>query len=51
MGAGDGTVGDEHVVVPGADEGAGEVAGDYDVYLGFQLDAGQLEYNRRRRAR
>jgi len=31
--------------------GAGEVAGDYDVYLGFQLDAGQLEYNRRRRAR
>ena len=31
--------------------GAGEVAGDYDVYLGFQLDAEQLEYNRRRRAR
>lgn len=31
--------------------GTGEVAGDYDVYLGIQLDAEQLEYNRRRRAR
>ncbi len=28
-----------------------EVAANYDVYLGFQLDAEQLEYNRRRRAR
>ena len=31
--------------------GAGEVAANYDVYLGFQLDAEQLEYNRLRRAR
>jgi hypothetical protein len=31
--------------------GAGEAAGDYDVYLGLQLDAEQLEYNRRRKAR
>ncbi len=30
---------------------AGEVAASYDVYIGFQLDAEQLEYNRRRRAR
>lgn len=31
--------------------GAGEVAASYDVYLGFQLGAAQLEFNRRRRAR
>ena len=28
-----------------------EVGPDYDVYIGFQLDAEQFEYNRRRRAR
>ena len=28
-----------------------EVAAKYDVYLGFQLGAAQLEFNRRRRAR
>lgn len=31
--------------------GSGEVGANYDVYLGFQLDPEQLEYNRRRRAR
>lgn len=31
--------------------GKGETAGDYDVYLGFQLTAEQLEFNRRRQAR
>jgi hypothetical protein len=30
---------------------AGEIGANYDVYIGFQLDAEQLEYNRRRRAR
>ena len=30
---------------------SGESGVNYDVYLGFQLDADQLEYNRRRRAR
>lgn len=31
--------------------GEKETAGDYDVYLGFQLTAAQLEFNRRRTAR
>ena len=30
---------------------SGEIGANYDVYLGFQLDSDQLEYNSRRRAR